>query len=62
MNKLPNEIILTDRECGFEMSDELAERFCDEVNEYLANAYGYTNEGWCYQISLTDIMWEKEDE
>ena len=57
MNKLPSEIVLTE----FEMSDELAERFCDELDEYLANTYGYDNKAVGYQISLTNIMWEKEE-
>lgn len=59
--KLPNNIILTAKDSGFEMSDELAERFCDEINEYLANKYGYLNEGWCYEIKLSGIMWEQDN-
>lgn len=56
--KLPNDINLTKIDSGFEMSDNLAEMFVDEVNEYLANKYGHTNEGWCYEIKISDIMWE----
>lgn len=58
--KLPNEIIITAKDSGFTMSDELSELFCDEINEYLADKYGYLNQGWCYEIKVSDIMWEKE--
>lgn len=32
--ELPEEVTLTAVDSGFEMSDELAERFCEEVNEF----------------------------
>lgn len=60
MSKLPNEITITAIDSGFEMSDELAERFVDEVNEYLADKHGYLNHGWSYEIKISDILWEEE--
>ena len=57
-NNLPKKIILTAKDSGFEMSDELSELFCEEVNNYLAEKYGFLNEGFSYQIDLNDIMWE----
>lgn len=60
MNKLPNEMTITTIDSGFKMSDELAERFVDEVNEYLADKYGHLNHGWYYGIEISDILWEKE--
>lgn len=58
--KLPNKVIITAKDSSFTMSDELSELFCDEVNEYLADKYGYLNHGWCYKIEISDIMWEKD--
>lgn len=57
---LPEEVTLTAVDSGFEMSDELAERFCEEVNEFLADKYGFLNEGWAYEIKLSGIMWERD--
>lgn len=57
---LPQKINLTSSD--FEMSDELAEKFADEVNEYLANKYGMLNEGWGYEIKLDGILWECDHE
>lgn len=59
--KLPNEITLTKVNSGFTMSDELADIFCEEVNDYLADKYGYCNEGWCYEIKLSNIIWDTKE-
>lgn len=60
VEKIPNKITITAVDSGFEMSEELAERFVDEVNEYLADKYGYLNQGWSYEIKISDILWEKD--
>lgn len=56
--QLPDKITLTNVNSGFVMSDELADKFCEEVNGYLADKYGFCVEGWSYQIDLSDIMWD----
>lgn len=61
MKDLPKEICLTDRESGFEPSEEFLEMLCDEINEYLANAYGFCNKGWCWELKVSDIDWDTED-
>lgn len=57
---LPEEIVLTG-EKDFEMSDELMDKLCEEINDYLSDKYGYCNSGWCYEIKVSDIMWDCEE-
>lgn len=59
MKELPNEIVLTAQDSGFEMSDELADRFSEEISDYLSDLYGYLVEGYDYRIEVSNILWDK---
>lgn len=58
MKDLPLEIILTAQDSGFEMSDELADKFSEEIAEWLSDKYGYLVEGYDYKIELSNILWD----
>ena len=58
MKALPLEIILTAQDSGFEMSDELADKFSEEISEWLSDKYGYLVEGYDYKIELSNILWD----
>ena len=58
MKDLPLEIILTSQDSGFEMSDELADKFSEEIAEWLSDKYGYLVEGYDYKIELSNILWD----
>ena len=58
MKDLPLEIILTSQDSGFEMSDELADKFSEEISEWLSDKYGYLVEGYDYKIELSNILWD----
>lgn len=58
MKDLPLEIILTEQDSGFEMSDELADKFSEEISEWLSDKYGYLVEGYDYKIELSNILWD----
>lgn len=53
----PVEIDLT-AEKDFELSESTMEHLAEDVNEYLANKYGYLNSGWSFSITIGDIDWE----
>ena len=59
MKELPNEIVLTAQDSGFEMSDELADKFSEEISEYLSDLYGYLVEAYDYKIEISNILWDK---
>jgi len=58
MKDLPLEITLTAQDSGFEMSDELADKFSEEISEWLSDKYGYLVEGYDYKIELSNILWD----
>jgi len=58
MKDLPLEITLTAQDSGFEMSDELADKFAEEISEWLSDKYGYLVEGYDYKIELSNILWD----
>ena len=49
---------MTAQDSGFEMSDELADKFSEEIAEWLADKYGYLVEGYDYKIELSNILWD----
>lgn len=55
---LPDEVILTADDSGYSLTDE----FCESVNEYLADKYGYCNGGWAVEIKVSNIDWDTSEE
>lgn len=51
---LPNEVVLTKEGNGYRLPDE----FVDSVNEFLADKYGYCNDGWAVEIKVNNIGWD----
>ena len=56
--ELPNEVDITACGRGFRLSDE----FVESVNEYLADTYGYCNDGWAIKIIVSNIGWDTSEE
>ena len=56
MSKLPTELKLGR---DFVMSEELAERLAEEINDYLADKYGYCVEADGWDIELGGIVWDE---
>lgn len=56
---LPTSLALTDSD----LSSVLLERIVDEINDYLAERYGFCNTGFGYEIKidLDAITWDTED-
>lgn len=54
--KLPKEIDLTTSD--FTMSEELADRLSEEINDYLAEKYGFCVESYGWELKLTEINWD----
>lgn len=56
---LPTNLTLTDND----LSSVLLERIVDEINDYLAERYGFCNTGFGYEIKidLDGITWDTED-
>lgn len=56
---LPENITLTDDD----LSAELLDKIVEEINDYLADKYGYCNTGYGYniKIDLDGISWDTED-
>lgn len=60
MAKLPDELKLN----GFDfLSESDVSDLNDNINSYLANTYGYCNNGfrWKITIELTDIDWDEKE-
>lgn len=55
---LPDEVILTADDSDYRLTDE----FCESVNEYLADKYGFCNGGWAVEIKVSNIDWDTSDE
>ena len=58
--KLPKELKLDLWEL---LDSNTKDRVCELVNDYLADTYGYCNNGFCYDmtIEVADIDWDTED-
>ena len=56
--KLPREIDLTTSD--FTMSEELADKLCEEINDYLDEKYGVCVESYGWELKLTGINWNEE--
>lgn len=54
--ELPDEIDLTTSD--FTMSEELADRLSEEINDYLAEKYGLCVESYGWELKLTEINWD----
>ena len=54
---LPTELTLGS---AFPMSKELEDRLSEEINDYLANKYGFLHKGFSYTIELKDIDWDTD--
>lgn len=55
---LPDEVILTADDSGYSLTDE----FCESVNEFLADKYGFCNGGWSVEIKVSNIDWDTSEE
>ena len=56
MGKLPTELNLGR---DFVMSEELADKLAEEINDYLADKYGYCVEAYGWEIKLGGIIWDE---
>lgn len=59
MSKLPTELKLGR---DFVMSEELAEKLAEEINDYLADKYGYCVEAYGWDIELGGIVWDTSEQ
>lgn len=57
--ELPTEIDLG--KSDFIMSNELADDLANEINEYLAEKYGYCVNCYGWELKLTDIDWDTSE-
>lgn len=60
---LPTNIELTDEDIDKVLSGDTLERISEEINDYLADKYGYCTEGYGYEIKINidQITWNTED-
>ena len=59
---LPKDVCLTNVNSEFQMSDELADKFSEEVNDFLSEHWGFCTRSWGYKIVIEDIDWDTEEE
>lgn len=57
MCNLPEEVILT-ADPEFQMSEELADRLSEEINDYLSDKYGYCVEAYGWELKVGGIVWD----
>ena len=53
--------VLVSGDKDFQMSEDLADRFCEEINDFLSEKYGYCTNGWSWELNITDIDWDTEE-
>lgn len=56
---LPTELDIT-AEKDFMLSEQTMDALADDINEYLADKFGFMNSGWSFSITIGDILWDFE--
>ena len=60
MRNLPEEVNLT-ADPEFQMSEELADRLSEEINDYLSDKYGYCVEAYGWELKVGGIVWDTSE-
>ena len=56
---VPTELDIT-AEKDFILSEQTMDALADDINEYLADKFGFMNSGWSFSITIGDILWDFE--
>lgn len=56
---VPTELDIT-AEKDFILSEQTMDALADDINEYLADKFGFANSGWSFSITIGDILWDFE--
>lgn len=59
IDDVPTELDIT-AEKDFILSEQTMDALADDINEYLADKFGFMNSGWSFSITIGDILWDFE--